>query len=72
MKTVKKFLLFFFRNPKHHPLTRSQYREVEQWVAAGKRVNAIKCVRQHTGWGLKEAKCFVDDRFPWEIPDADW
>ncbi len=34
--------------------------EVRQLVAANRKIEAIKQVREHTGWGLKEAKNYVD------------
>lgn len=34
--------------------------EVERLVRAGQKINAIKLVREKKGWGLKEAKDFVD------------
>jgi hypothetical protein len=34
--------------------------EVAQLLAAGKKIEAIKNVRQHTGAGLREAKEYVD------------
>jgi len=35
-------------------------RQARQLVAAGKKIEAVKLVREHTGWGLKESKDFVD------------
>jgi len=34
--------------------------QVRELVAAGKTIQAVKRVREDTGWGLKEAKDFVD------------
>lgn len=36
--------------------------EVEQAIAAGRKIDAIKLVREETGLGLKEAKELVDAR----------
>lgn len=41
-----------------------------EYVAEGKKVNAIKAVRADTGWGLKEAKQWVNDNCP-ELPLTD-
>ena len=35
--------------------------EIEQEIASGKKISAIKLVREKTGMGLKEAKEFVED-----------
>ncbi len=34
--------------------------QVHELLRAGKKIEAIKLVRQHTTWGLKEAKDYVD------------
>lgn len=34
--------------------------DISQLVRNGERINAIKCVREATGWGLEEAKEFVE------------
>ncbi len=34
--------------------------EVRELLAQGKKIQAIKLVRNQTGWGLKQAKDFVD------------
>lgn len=34
-------------------------------LAVNDRLNAIKVIRFYTGWGLKEAKDFVDDVMAW-------
>ena len=33
----------------------------QMYLTAGKRITAIKEVRKNTGWGLKEAKDYVDE-----------
>jgi large subunit ribosomal protein L7/L12 len=35
--------------------------EVAELAAAGKKIQAIKLLREQTGWGLAEAKRAVDD-----------
>ena len=35
--------------------------EIEQLIASGRKISAIKLVRERTGMGLKEAKEFVED-----------
>jgi len=37
--------------------------EADQHLRDGKKVNAIKAVRRHTGLGLKEAKVLIDNRY---------
>jgi ribosomal protein L7/L12 len=36
--------------------------EIDDYLAAGKAIQAIKVVREHTDWGLVDAKRWVDDR----------
>ena len=36
--------------------------EIDDYLAAGKPIQAIKVVREHTGWGVVDAKQWVDDR----------
>ena len=42
---------------------KAAWKEADQHLRDGKKVNAIKAVRQHTGLGLKEAKVLVDNRY---------
>ena len=37
--------------------------EADDYMQNGKKVNAIKAIRAGTGWGLKEAKAWVDKRY---------
>ena len=34
--------------------------EVRQLLARRQKIEAVKCVREATGWGLKESKDYVD------------
>lgn len=34
--------------------------EARELLARGKKIQAVKLVREQTGWGLKQAKDFVD------------
>jgi ribosomal protein L7/L12 len=36
--------------------------QVQRLIADGRKISAVKLVRETTGWGLKQAKDFVDDR----------
>ncbi len=38
--------------------------EADELIEQGKRIGAIKCVREHTGLDLKEAKYYVDREWP--------
>ncbi len=40
------------------------YTAAQNAMCEGKKVNAIVLVRTDTGWGLKEAKAWVDEKFP--------
>jgi ribosomal protein L7/L12 len=42
---------------RHRPLAAD---EIQQLIESGKKIAAIKAIRQQTGWGLKQAKDYVD------------
>jgi ribosomal protein L7/L12 len=46
--------------------------EVRDLLARGRKIEAIKKVRSLTGWGLKEAKDFVDSVDPHFRRRRDW
>ena len=46
--------------PPREELSLSAMARVRELLAAGKTIQAVKLVREDTGWGLKEAKDFVD------------
>ena len=46
--------------PAINGMTRERVNEVREIVNSGKRIDAIKKVREYTKWGLKEAKEYVD------------
>jgi hypothetical protein len=48
-------------NPALSNLTEADRAEIAQEIASGKKISAIKLVREKTGMGLKEAKEFVED-----------
>lgn len=59
-------------------LTSAAQDEVLALLAQGRKIEAIKVARQHTGWGLKEAKDYVETLpasdpplAPYEAPEAD-
>lgn len=45
-------------------LSRNTTIEVVAFVKAGKRIEAIKLVRNEQGWSLKETKDWLDNNFP--------
>ncbi|WP_299461165.1 ribosomal protein L7/L12 [uncultured Microscilla sp.] len=34
--------------------------QVQELISQGKKIQAIKLVKEHTGWGLKESKAYID------------
>ena len=53
--------MFFGTQPEASPsIPGLDMTEVERLTRAGQKINAIKLVREKTGWGLKESKDFVD------------
>lgn len=58
-------------------MTPEQLEQIESLIFAGKKIEAIKLVREQTGLGLKEAKDFVDahsdqlrQAYPEKMPKA--
>ena len=47
-----------------HQLTDLQVQQINDALAAGRKVEAIKLYREFTGTGLKEAKDFIDALVP--------
>ena len=50
-----------WQDPTLSNLSEGDRAEIEQEIASGKKISAIKLVRQKTGMGLKEAKELVED-----------
>ncbi len=46
------------------PIGESLLEELRYFCDHDKRITAIKNLRYHTGWGLKDAKDFIDNHFP--------
>lgn len=42
------------------PLFKFEVEEIRDLIAQGKKVMAVRRVRELTGWGLKQAKDYVD------------
>lgn len=36
------------------------FAEIDQLIDAGNQIHAIKVLREHTGWGLRESKEYID------------
>lgn len=53
------------------PVSDSVCDEIESLMAKGEKINAIKRVREETGWGLADAKQFIDNHKEgdWEAKD---
>ena len=49
------------QDPALHNLSGTDRAEIAQEIASGRKISAIKLVREKTGIGLKEAKEFVED-----------
>ena len=49
------------QDPALDHLSDTDIAEIEQEIASGKKISAIKLVREKTGMGLKESKEFVED-----------
>jgi ribosomal protein L7/L12 len=48
--------------------TPSWHAEAEALMRDGKKINAIKLARERTGWGLKDAKDFVESKWQHLVP----
>lgn len=57
-ESVKNYTVAVRDGEAEHPPYHAQMCE---YIRRNRKVNAIKLVREHTGWGLKEAKAYVDD-----------
>jgi hypothetical protein len=44
-------------------ISASVFTQAEEYCNDNKKVAAIKIIREETGWGLKEAKDWVEDKF---------
>jgi hypothetical protein len=53
------------QDPASPHLSEADRTEVLREIASGRKISAIKLVREKTGMGLKEAKEFVDDFISW-------
>lgn len=52
-------------------LSSEQVEQLQKTVAEGRKIDAIKQAREWTGWGLKEAKDFVEGLVAEEPTDGD-
>lgn len=46
------------------PLDQRAYEAAKPYIELGQKINGIKAVREVTGMGLKDAKDFVESKFP--------
>jgi ribosomal protein L7/L12 len=61
-RTGEAALLARLSGPSDAELSPEALTEIDDYIAAGKPIRAIKSVREQTGWGLVDAKQWVDAR----------
>lgn len=57
---IERLRMQVMRQQEQAPDTKGRFAEILEEIAAGRKINAIKLAREHTGQGLKESKDFVE------------